>query len=166
MKHTDENWTWSYGAEHLPSVGSYGFKICDIAAIGDKVGDFYPESEANAERIVACVNACAGLNNIQLKYLAQNIREGNKARITVSRLEAERDELKRIAMQDIDAMAALQAERDQLVQLLKTAIENVSRLGDCAWAYTVAKKHPVTPSVQQKADFYEPFAIFLEKYSK
>ena len=37
-------------------------------------------TEANAKRIVACVNACAGLNENQLNYLAKTIREGNAAR--------------------------------------------------------------------------------------
>ncbi len=61
---------------------------------------------ANASRIVACVNAC---KNVPNEWLQSN---------GIAALSEERDQLKRIVNQDIDAMAELQEQRDELFKAL------------------------------------------------
>lgn len=97
QKHTQEPWIiGTANNEHLSIFdgkaqpdGKKHLVICHVSPLNNVT----LEDEANAERIVACVNACAGLNDNQLKYLADNIREGNAARREREALKAQHKEL-------------------------------------------------------------------------
>lgn len=56
---TPEPWTNSRGFENLVSSHDGQTPICDCRSSWNPPG---PIEHANAERIVACVNACEGLN--------------------------------------------------------------------------------------------------------
>lgn len=80
MNHTPEPWTLS-----KPFRGDAGGKCVSITGVHShyyESVDYNTEQEkADAERIVACVNACQGLSTESLLLVAQG-----KASITTSRL--------------------------------------------------------------------------------
>jgi hypothetical protein len=61
-KHTNEPW-WTNGIE-IGDVPMMNTKICNRVS-----GNSHEEAKANAERIVACVNACAGFSESELETL-------------------------------------------------------------------------------------------------
>ena len=90
MKHTPEPWRVDQRDK--------SWVICDenhsLTMISDDI--FGAIDEANAARIVACVNACAGISNEQLEDV------GNICRLVTEALQAE-------------------AQRDELLEALKMA---------------------------------------------
>ena len=99
MNHTKEPWSFSpaeNGLEWGVEAGKWGVAIC-----ADAPGD--GTSEANARRIVACVNACAGLPTDTLETIPSWSSAGVK---TLADVVKQRDEL----------LAAL--------ELLKEAVEH------------------------------------------
>lgn len=56
MKHTQEPWEIGFNGAGAPVIT---VEYRDICTIEESFGD----AEANASRIVACVNACAGIEN-------------------------------------------------------------------------------------------------------
>ena len=65
-KHTPEPWTTN-GARKASNFGQYeafitGPEVARVATVQGGNVDTRESTEANAARIVACVNACAGLN--------------------------------------------------------------------------------------------------------
>lgn len=90
-KHTPEPW-------HIDAVGNIwaDTKICNMREIADRAESYraMTESEhrANARRIVACVNACAGMSDEAMELAVEN--GGMKAVIGFARdLERQRDQL-------------------------------------------------------------------------
>lgn len=61
QQHTPEPWEVSAFGDGLHA---HNIPICQFF---NKCGDDYPNREANARRIVACVNACVGIPNEQLE---------------------------------------------------------------------------------------------------
>lgn len=62
-KHTPEPWEAQWQPRLSVIHGPEGEHIADTGCWRD---DEHPEMRANAERIVACVNACAGISTEQL----------------------------------------------------------------------------------------------------
>jgi len=141
---------------------------------------------ANAARIVACVNAC---KNVPNDWLQEN---------GVAAMIEERDQLKRIATQDIDAMATMQSEREHLdkciseqrgcIEALQARNENQrhmieelreqrtklldafdkllanpDRIAVAATAYHIAQKFPVSLAVQEQVDWYAKIIDIIAK---
>ena len=71
-KHTPEPWIIHSTSSHI--CNKQGTIIATLWCIGEAAGaqgmKYYPESEANAARIVACVNACKGMED-PAKEIAQ-----------------------------------------------------------------------------------------------
>ena len=87
MNHTKEPWSFSpaeNGLEWGVEAGKWGVAIC-----ADAPGD--GTSEANARRIVACVNACAGIPTDQLE--SGEARYVRNELADIYALEKRRDEL-------------------------------------------------------------------------
>ena len=59
-------------------------------------------------------------------------------------------------------VAAIQ-QRDELVAALKKALANPHYLSECALSYSIALTYPVSPALQEKADFYKGIISVLEK---
>jgi hypothetical protein len=59
-QHTPTPWETSA----VVSAGGVGWDVCEASA-GDMIADLQdcPNAEANAKRIVACVNACEGIDD-------------------------------------------------------------------------------------------------------
>lgn len=81
MKHTKEPWKTYKGNTHEIFANDG-----DVIASSEECHIGHREAEANAKRIVACVNACAGITNEALEAgvvacgvnsLRDNIPEGN-----------------------------------------------------------------------------------------
>ena len=71
-KHTKEPWYFDQKNTCISPVSDDQLEICSIQPIDTtaKAGKWFmfgEQSEANARRIVACVNACAGLSDEQLE---------------------------------------------------------------------------------------------------
>lgn len=62
-QHTPEPWAIHPNPSYI--CNEQGAEIATLWCIGEAAGvqgmKYYPESDANAQRIVACVNACAGM---------------------------------------------------------------------------------------------------------
>jgi len=115
FKHTPEPWRL-YGELVNTTTGvtirqDDNFKkiICDLYAYG-----FYnvtiEEQQANAERIVACVNACAGIENP--KKLKNSHREYLLTRSLLREAEKQRDLLLEVLKEIIDHTTIDFAERN------------------------------------------------------
>lgn len=93
MTHTSEPWHVEIGDLHVMSSSR---KL--IAGCGGHVDNFTPDlpaiNRANAARIVACVNHCAGVDLSKVGPLASMLFELAEARDNVSALHAERDALR------------------------------------------------------------------------
>ena len=63
QKHTAEPWL----VEGLMGTDSSGMHALFHCGVGLRHGSYIKEQEANARRIVACVNACAGISTELLK---------------------------------------------------------------------------------------------------
>ena len=88
MSHTKEPWSFSpeNGLEWGVEAGKWGVAIC-----ADAPGD--GTSEANARRIVACVNACAGISTdaLEIGRMSPDAFHENESR--ADKAEQQRDEL-------------------------------------------------------------------------
>ena len=89
MIHTKEPWSFSpaeNGLEWGVEAGKWGVAIC-----ADAPGD--GTSEANARRIVACVNACAGISTdaLEIGRMSPDAFHENESR--ADKAEQQRDEL-------------------------------------------------------------------------
>lgn len=86
-KHTPEPW-WTNGRE----IGDMPMMYTKIS--NSISGNSYEEAEANAHRIVACVNACEGITNEELNsgggFWGRAVSRQKEA---IERLTKERDEL-------------------------------------------------------------------------
>lgn len=72
-KHTPEPWEWSKHRFNSPPFEGTLEKECGIyPPLGESGPVAIASGEANARRIVACVNACAGLANEQLDRVVKN----------------------------------------------------------------------------------------------
>jgi hypothetical protein len=69
QKHTPEPWREQDGriVANEPSADNDEVLICDVAPDNHALTEF---DEFNARRIVACVNACAGISNEHLELLS------------------------------------------------------------------------------------------------
>lgn len=81
MSHTKEPWVFGTHGQIIGSDGK-GDTVCLM--IGDEI------VEANARRIVACVNACAGISTAALEHRAHLLKAEDD---TFAELEKQRDEL-------------------------------------------------------------------------
>lgn len=71
------------------------------------------ENEANARRIVACVNACAGVSTEKLEGEASNLREWHEQmRLDAIDIAARNLDLK-------DQLTTVTAQRDELLQAMR-----------------------------------------------
>jgi hypothetical protein len=103
--------------------------------------------EEDADRIVACVNAC---KNVPNEWLQEN---------AVYALIDERDNYKRIINEDIDAMAALQEERNKLLKASEYLLKSIN-----AWFTKLGENHPNYPTGDiTQAVFYINEAITKAK---
>lgn len=101
------------------------------------------EMEADAKRIVECVNACDRFKK-PIQEINELVCDRDNLKFERDELQAESDKLKQIVMHDIDAIAALQAERDRLTQLAKHSIE----LAETMRAEVEKIKNKYTPKPQ------------------
>jgi hypothetical protein len=110
--HTKEPWVYACGdAEHLGIIiGRHGGEVVD--------GEF---SEANARRIVACVNACAGIPDEKLQSW-MNPPEGQ--------LGAPHGTWAQQLFEVGEQMIQLQRERNELLAVMKKAAAGLEKDGD------------------------------------
>lgn len=96
--HTPEPWAYENGYIIQQDGGEYGYQI---AHVKHPYSDFPDdEIEANAARIVACVNACAGMGDPEatingMRYELDRFRTGisDAENREILELKADRDEL-------------------------------------------------------------------------
>lgn len=102
-KHTPEPWTYYTEPQPngCPIIGARGLMVAMLAHSVNHA-DQKAEAIGNADRIVSCVNACAGMSDP-----AEQIQGLYVARETLATVEAERE--------------ALRAERDALLDLVRYA---------------------------------------------
>lgn len=98
QKHTPEPWEQH---EHVVLGNNKTVNVSFYTKLDDN-GRYslempHEEQQANAERIVECVNMCAGIETKYLKPLGQRIAEGSQ---TIRRLSIERKELR----QDVERL--------------------------------------------------------------
>jgi hypothetical protein len=86
MKHTSEPWSLLSQRQDMIK-GKDGSHI--LECIGHET---HPRTQANAARIVQCVNACEGIENPEI-YMSQLAYERDDAEARAMKLKAERDEL-------------------------------------------------------------------------
>lgn len=101
MKHTPTPWrigkhgtVVADSAEGISVSGADETQYYDGYLIGESI------SSNNAERILACVNACEGITNEQLKKLPEMLDDGTAALDACVRLEFYMKELIRFALND------------------------------------------------------------------
>lgn len=80
MKHTPEPWSAATrGPNGCPIIGHKGLMVAMLAHSSlDK--DHGEVADANEQRIVACVNACAGINPEAIKPMIDALTEWKKIR--------------------------------------------------------------------------------------
>jgi hypothetical protein len=124
--HTPEPWrvyAWrndsTFAVEYIQPSGISAF-VCQMNGSNG-------QSEANASRIVACVNACAGMED--------------------PAAEIER----------------LKAQRDELLRLLELALSDPKKLDESSTSHWMAKRYPVHPTVQERANYYAQFVDAIAK---
>lgn len=120
MSHTKEPWCVDFGATGHPYYYIVAGKIpMDEAAViatvraETKVGPSGDEARANARRIVACVNACAGEDTHFLEYI---VSEGKTLR------GIREDELASTS-RFVRELNATEEQRDELLAALKGMVE-------------------------------------------
>ena len=103
-EHTPEPWHWRRGAS--PSDGEYDYGIgaainehnhCIAETFGRVDTNVRPDAEANARRIVACVNACRGIETADLVQDVPPDSPAGIARKAVKRADAAEGALKKIS---------------------------------------------------------------------
>jgi hypothetical protein len=122
-KHTPEPWVI---ADHLGKIegkvmiigggkGETGkpYAIAGIFDFSDEDRESIEEAKANAQRIVSCVNACAGLTQDELNF---SISDGGIKKSVSGLLEAARD---------------LEAQRNELLTMLEREHEESVLAGAC-----------------------------------
>lgn len=95
MSHTKEPWSVTQPTETLHAIRGHGGRI--VADVG--YGDTFAINDANARRIVACVNACAGTTSEYLESGAVMVCGRNQ----------------------IDYFDELKQQRDDLLETLESA---------------------------------------------
>lgn len=92
MEHSKEPWRKGIDYNSIVSDDSSGPMVNGAEAVEHYGGYMVAESvaEANARRIVACVNACAGLDTAQLEL---SLEYGVTVLDELGRVKAQRDEL-------------------------------------------------------------------------
>lgn len=99
-EHTKE--PWRVGQFHSVLGKISETEIFDSEIFADVIAStrtapMHPEAKANARRIVACVNACAGIETEKLEavaFLSPHLPDGHKdAAIEIAALRTQRDEL-------------------------------------------------------------------------
>lgn len=119
--HTAEPWV-DFG---FYQVGKDGFVIANVLAGNVPSGIEKETKLANARRIVACVNACSGIETVTLESLAGTENPTLKSAATA-----------------IERAAMLERQRDQLLAALKLMEEEksnymrINNLGDPSKEYT------------------------------
>lgn len=115
MSHTPEPWEAYEGEE--------GYGITSVC--GGYYGDI--ENEADARRIVACVNACAGIDTDVLEHASNFGAAGIQ---TIASVRKQRDEL----FSKLDKMEGratrAEVQRDELLAALKLMVEAFDRSND------------------------------------
>lgn len=119
-KHTPEPWAidpddrpnmhWN---NHIVSEANPNIAICFMAHDGTEQNE---RGEANARRVVACVNACAGIDTELLEIIADN--DKTLAGV-IANVEKQRDEL----------LAALEKMNRAYVILMESARDRICDLG-------------------------------------
>lgn len=111
MSHTKEPWRFSHNSWETSSIygGEVGCLVaeCSISAdiTGETQSQYEPIKEANARRIVACVNACAGIpDDMILHVIAFGMEGHSKA-------------------------TEYQQQRDKLLEALKAMINPIDKYG-------------------------------------
>jgi hypothetical protein len=85
--------------------------------------------KANAERIVACVNALNGIEDpLKVRDAFDSLQAHNLTPFSLNELINERFHLKRIVNKDIDAMAKLQEDYEKLLIAFKEISEIVDKM--------------------------------------
>jgi len=132
-QHTPEPWhtvdhSWEYTGIY-PSVGSR-IAVCEInqSCTEDNQDEYESINDANAARIVACVNACAGVGNETLEKIASGEMDGSEI-FELAKVKQQRDELQKELLslvRDIQCSSARQfitAERLKKAETIAKAQE-------------------------------------------
>lgn len=131
-KHTPEPWKidehenhffimrrWGGGVEPGNSSvfgSAYGAHIGSLEFVGDTAVPTRKQAEANARRIVACVNACKQYTNDELEYgMIEKEREAEMAWERAMMAAIGEDGPKSVS----EAIAKLKTERDELLAALE-----------------------------------------------
>lgn len=126
-KHTPEPWE----ANQVSGTSEYFITEYDEYIDADK----FPEiarvySEANAARIVACVNACKDIPTEHLENAAENTRK------------------------IIANAKAIEQQRDELLAILEDILQQPDRIAKAATAHSIAQRHLVTEPVRVDSEWY------------
>lgn len=123
--HTPEPWVFSHDLSNTSETSQItsGPNVLVRVAAYEFYGPSIDEANANAKRIVACVNACAGITDEQLKRLTEIIDEGTAALDECGRLRHERDELLE--------------QKDALLEALLKAFETIKDFGPGHHSYSI-----------------------------
>lgn len=148
-EHTKEPWR-----VERTGVYSDAGKCVMGAVCGDPIR---ATSEANARRIVACVNACAGIRTEALEHRAHLLKaeDDQMAERSNLRLTAERNEGKRLLREQMvltnertEACLKAEAQRDELLVALEFARDEVVAWGMYATEY-FRSKHNLNGSIDR-----------------
>lgn len=115
IKHTAEPWEIS----KIGTTGQYREITANFGRFSGMVATVYgPDCDADARRIVACVNACAGLSTDKLEAEASNLREWLD-QLFLDRVDMAERNLELKAQRD-ELLAALKCHQEQTRPIQQT----------------------------------------------
>lgn len=101
MKHTIEPWQFGHFGTEAFWIGPNETRV-SVAFVPHDCDSARDESRENARRIVACVNACAGISNPDDYEFSRVLTLADEQRATCLKYEQQRDELLE-ALKDMNA---------------------------------------------------------------
>lgn len=131
MKHTPTPWTIDTSTGVITIKATIGFDEQLEAPISETIAllPMTETNEANAKRIVECVNACEGIHDPKELILAADVAM------------AENRELKK--------------QRNELLVTIQHVLDNLGNLGEARTAHWFKERYPVTENLSLKAEPYE-----------
>ena len=137
-EHTKEPWRYSVNAVNLIDIWDTAGSIASVSRWHVGAAGSEEENEANARRIVACVNACEGI--------VQHMLEGHNLNAQIALIESERDALRERERELVEALTDVMRDQLKTVNLHQMAPGPRQRIEK---ARAVLAKHTISRAMME-----------------
>ncbi len=132
-KHTKEPWYYDKDGDAISPEHNRSVEVCSISSMDLRDNGRYCSgaiTDANARRIVACVNACAGLDNYELEVLAHGTAK-DEIELANNLIAEKQQRITDLERQLADAKFLADKRLEDLIECRKWYDEETINKGNC-----------------------------------